>query len=348
MSRQIALDSVNLKSTPRWGHTEYSLNYHEPFIVNATGMTENSLERTRAFNDYCMIDFQFSTNPGLHADWGARGRLTDMGHAVYAAGGTDLRQPATCPFQTPEEVWAFDAVKEYGLPDFNEQVKAYEDAFTAQRQRSPELLSTGGYYRTIISGAIATFGWDILLVATSEPGKMEPVFDSFFRYTLHHMKAWAETSAEVIIQHDDFVWTEGPFMYPDIYRNVLIPRYAELWKPLHEAGKKVLFCSDGTFTEFTDDLVEAGADGFIFEPTNPFEFMVERYGSSHVLIGSETDCRDMAFADWDTVRRTVDRTLDLAQNCKGLIYAVGNHIPANVPDDMLQQYLDYIKQNLGH
>jgi hypothetical protein len=51
------------------------------------------------------------------------------------------------------------------------------------------------------------------------------------------MRAWAKTSVPVIIQHDDFVWTAGPFMSPDFYRQVIIPRYAELWKPLHAAGK---------------------------------------------------------------------------------------------------------------
>lgn len=347
MSRQTALDCICLRPTSRWAHTEYSLNYHKEFLVKATGMADDSPERTKKLYEVCQVDFLFSTNPGLHGDWSARGRTTDMGHAVYAADGSDLRQPVQCPFETVEEVWAFDAVEEYGLPDFDAQVHAYETAFQNQRQAMPDQLTTGGYYRTIISGAIATFGWDMLLMAAADPVKTEKVLDSFFRYTLHHMKAWAETSAEVIIQHDDFVWTEGAFMHPDIYRRVIIPRYAELWKPLHEAGKRVVFCSDGTFTEFTDDLAAAGADGFIFEPTNDFRFMVENYGATHVLVGSFTDCRDMAFRDWDTVRATVDHTLELAQNCRGLIYAVGNHIPANVSDQMLTQYFEYLLPNLA-
>jgi len=82
------------------------------------------------------------------------------------------------------------------------------------------------------------------------------------------MQAWAQTSAEAVIQHDDFVWTSGPFMRPEIYRRVLIPRYAALWKPLRAAGKKVLFCSDGNFMEFAEDIVAAGADALIFEPCN--------------------------------------------------------------------------------
>ncbi len=48
--------------------------------------------------------------------------------------------------------------------------------------------------------------------------------------------------AEVIIQHDDFVWTAGPFMHPDEYRKVTIPRYAELW-PATEGSSAKRFSS---------------------------------------------------------------------------------------------------------
>jgi uroporphyrinogen-III decarboxylase len=134
-------------------------------------------------------------------------------------------------------------------------------------------------------------------------------------------------------------------MHPEIYRKVIIPRYAELWKPLHAAGKKVLFCSDANFMELAGDIVEAGADGLIFEPCNEFDWMAERFGSSTVLVGSAVDCRDMAFRDWETVRKSMDRTFALARKCKGLIFAVGNHIPANVPDDVLDKYIEYLRAN---
>jgi hypothetical protein len=262
-----------------------------------------------------------------------------MGHAQFAADGSDYRLPSPCPFKTAEDVWAFDAVAEYGLPDFDQQVRAYEDWWQAVQAYTPEQLVTGGYYKTIVSGAIQAFGWEMLLEAAARPNKMERVLDSIFRMTLFHMQAWAKTSVEVIIQHDDFVWTSGPFMHPSFYRSAIIPRYAELWKPLRAAGKKVIFCSDGTFTEFAEDIVAAGADGLCFEPSNPFDFMVERFGSSHVLIGSAVDCRDMSFAPWAQVHERIDRTLELANRCRGLIIAVGNHLPANVPDEMLDRYI---------
>lgn len=337
MSKQTALDNIYLKPCNRWGHTEYSMGYHHDYLEKISGVPRTDPECHRRAYDALAFDFHWSTNDGL-IDWAKAGRTTDMGHAVYAADGSDHRIAHTSPFSTVEDVWAFDAVAEYGLPAFDAQVTAYETLARNAHTRFPNQLTTGGYYKTIVSGAIAAFGWEMLLLGASEPKKMEPVFDSFFRRTLFHMNAWAKTSIPVVIQHDDFVWTQGPFMHPDIYRQIIIPRYAELWKPIHAAGKKVLFCSDADFTVFVDDLAEAGADGFIFEPCLDFDMMAEKFGQSHCLIGSFVDCRDLTFDNWDKVRRDMDRTFEALNKCRGALLAVGNHLPPNIPADMLDRY----------
>jgi hypothetical protein len=347
MSIQTALDNIHLRPTSHWGHTEYSLRYHKDYFSKKTGLaTESSDLLPRAY-DQVKLDFNWSSNDGL-IDWKRAGRITDMGHASYAADSSDQRSPIACPFNTAEEVWEFDAVKEYGLPDFNEQVKAYEDSIRQARREYPNLLTPGGYYLSIVSGAIQTFGWEMLLLGASDPAKMERVFDSFFQRTLFFMKAWAKTSVEAVIQHEDFVWTSGLFMNPEIYRKVIIPRYAELWKPLHAAGKKVLFCSDGLIVDLAMDVAKAGADGFIFEPCNDFDFMADRFGSSHCLIGSFVDCRDLTFGKWARAKEAVDKTFSALKKCKGAIVAVGNHLPPNIPAEMLDNYFDYMLPKLAH
>lgn len=343
MSRQLALDTINLKPTPRFAHTEYSVDYHVDYVTRITGFPPGDPNRSRKLYEIWGFDFLWGTNDGLFQDWGNRGRVTDMGHAIYAADGSDLRQPKASPFTTPEEVWAFDPIAEYGLPDFDDQVAAYENQVVNARTNFPDQLQAGGYYKSIVSGAIAAFGWDMLLLACADRGKMEKVFDGFYRYTKFHMEAWAKTSVEVVIQHDDYVWTAGAFMHPDIYRGVIIPRFADMWKPLKAAGKKVLFISDGNFCEFAHDMQAAGADGFFFEPDMPFDWMVEHFGDSMCLIGSDVDCRDLAFSPWEKVEATMDRTAELGRQCKGLIWAVGNHMPANIPPSMMDQYIEYLK-----
>ncbi len=347
MSREIALQNIRLQQAPRWARSDYSMEYHTSWARALTGLDSATPEGSRAFFDSLGFDFIWSSNDGLAGDWLAIGRATDMGHAEYAEAGTDRREPRTCPFTTVEEVWAFDPDAEYGLPDARQQAEAYERLMQEARQGRPGQLTTGGYYKTIISGAIQAFGWEMLLEAAADCAKFERVLDRFFRRTLFHMEAWAATSAEVVIQHDDFVWTMGPFLDPAFYRSAIIPRFAELWKPLHRAGKTVLFCSDGNFTALAEDIVAAGADGLVFEPCNDFGWMVDRFGSSVCLVGSYVDCRDMAFGSWETVRAAVDRTMAALPRCRGAIVAVGNHIPANVPDTMLDHYFPYLRERLA-
>ncbi len=345
MSRQLALDTLALKSVPRFARTEYSLEYHQAGLKRVAGPEPDTNAALRDLYARWDLDFLWTVQDGLRGDWMKFGRCTDMGHAEYASDGSDLRKPNHCPFETVEEVWAFDAVKEYGLPTMAEQVADYQAWIDQKRRDFPGQLCTGGYYKTIVSGAIQAFGWDMLLEAAADADQMEKVFDSFFRRTKFHMDAWAQTDVEAIIQHDDFVWTAGAFMRPEIYRRVIIPRYAELWKPLKRAGKKVLFCSDGDFREFAGDVVAAGADGLIFEPVMEFGEMVAKFGQSTVLVGSAVDCRDLTFGDWATVKAAVDRSLALARTCRGVILATGNHLPANIPEPMLEQYRAYVQAN---
>lgn len=112
---------------------------------------------------------------------------------------------------------------------------------------------------------------------------------------------------------------------------VHLQHYKKLWKVLKETGKKVLFCSDGTWREFVDDIANAGADGFIFEPTTSLDVVVEKYGKTHVIVGSKVDCRTLTFGAKDGIKAEVDATLKLARQCPGFIFAVGNHIPQQCP-----------------
>lgn len=336
MSYQVGIDTINLRPAERPAHTEYCSNDALKREVTKDG--------GRPFEDLWEFDFIWRTNDGP-VPWSERGRTTDMGHAEFLEGGTDRREAKPCPFKSPEEVWGFDAVGEYGLPDFDELVAYYDKCYRDGQKARPEQVVPGGYYKTIVSGAIEAFGWDMLLVAAADQEKFETVLDSIFRLSLHHYRAWAATSIEAFICHDDMVWSQGPFMHPDFYRRAIFPRYRELWKALKDAGKRVLYCSDGNWTIFIDDIAEAGADGFIFEPMVSLDKVVEGYGKTHVIVGSKVDCRTLTMGTKEEIRAEIDATLPAAKECPGFMFAVGNHIPSNVPVDNATFYFEYLRKN---
>lgn len=351
MSRKIGLDSVCLRPTPRLGHTEYSMNYHLNLLRKYSGGLDpqqpgNGTKCMRALMREWDFDLGWTTNDGPINWLKSGGRCADMGHAAYAADGRDERRPAACPFSSPEEVWEFDPAAEYGAPDHAALLKHYGHWHAMAQAQYPDQVITGGYYKTVISGAIQAFGWEMLLMAAADEDKFAEVLRRFGDYTMRFVRAQAETpSIEVFIQHDDMVWSSGPFLRPAFYRGVIFPIYRKLWSVLKKAGKKVLFCSDGTWDMFAEDIAACGADGFIFEPSNNLDLFVEKFGRTHCIVGSKVDCRTMAFQPWEKVKAEIDSTLALAKKCRGFIFAVGNHIPANVSDEMCERYLAYLKEN---
>ena len=334
MSIQIARDAINLKPTPRLAHTEYSLTLHKTYAAKFL---------PRSILDAWEIDFPFATNGGP-IRWKDVGRTTDMGHAGYAVDSSDFRPVGECPFTDVEEIYEFDPLREYGLPGHRELVKYYEQVHQSHMAEHPNQFWPGGYYPTVISGAIQSFGWDMLLLAAADQTRFAEVLRRFGRYTEHYVAAWAETSIEVFIQHDDMVWSEGPFIHPDFYRGVIFPLYRNMWAPLKKAGKKIMFCADGTYDMFMEDILDCGADGLIFEPSNDFAGVVKRFGRRCCLVGSKVDCRTLATGSWEQVKREMDETLALSRDCAGLIWAVGNHLAPNIPDEMMDLYINYLRR----
>ena len=154
-----------------------------------------------------------------------------------------------------------------------------------------------------------------------------------------YFKALADCDAPVVMIHDDIVWTSGAFLHPDWYRRYLFPNYKKLFAPLVESGKKIIYTSDGTYTEFIDDIAACGVNGFVMEPTTDMEYVAEKYGKSHVIIGN-ADTRILLSGSKEEIYGEVKRCMDIGRDCPGFFMAVGNHIPANTPVDNCLYYND--------
>jgi hypothetical protein len=340
MSKAIGQATLTLQPTPRLAHTEYCTN--AALKRHVTGIAEEGPAQERAFVDAWEYDLIWHTDDGP-VEWAERGRTTDMGHSEFLQGGTDRREPRPCPFRTVQEALAVDAVAEFGLHPMDDLVAYYQGAYDSACAAYPDQVNMGGYYKTLISGAIALLGWEMLLEAAAYPRPFARVLDSVFQQTLHHATAWARTSIDWYMCHDDMVWSQGPFIRPDFYREEVFPRYKELFALLHRAGKRVIYTSDGDMRLFVDDIVEAGADVLCFEGLTPLEPVVERYGQTHGIISSKVDARTLTFGTRAEIRAEVEATIALAPRCRGLIVAVGNHIPSNVSVGNALYYMDTLR-----
>lgn len=267
-----------------------------------------------------------------------RGRWTDMGHAIFQADGSDYRLPKPSPWVDLEEIFNLDPLKEYGPIDLKEQTEKYQAWCNSALKGN--YVTSGGTYNSVVSFVIAALGWENLLIAAgTDPERFGELLNRWADYLMVFVQAWAKTDIEVYHTHDDMVWTEGAVFKPEFYRKYIFPNFKKMWDCAKDAGKKILFTSDGNYTEFVDDLTEAGAEGFIFEPLTDLEVICKKYGQTHVIIGN-ADCRVLTFGTKEDVYKEVKRCMDLGRNCPGYFFAVGNHIPPNIPIENAEACMD--------
>ena len=263
---------------------------------------------------------------------------TSMGHAVYAAGGTDYDDRLYCPFETPEQVLAFDPWEAYGGKDRAELSRRFQEHYQAACQTYPTMVNTTGIYITCLSGLIYIFGWEMLLTAAGlDPQGFGEVTNRYASWIQQYYDALAETDAPVIYSHDDIVWTAGAIFRPDWYRQYVFPNLKKLYQPLIDTGKKVIFVSDGDYTEFVDDVAACGVHGFFFEPLTDLCYIAERYGKTHLMIGN-VDTRVLLGGDKARIRAEVERCIAVGRDCPGYFIGVTNMIPPNTPVESALYY----------
>ena len=337
MSYEDGWAALNLQMPDRVPRSEYSAEGHWELLTAVTGIEVgvDSPESVKKQAQKCFFgpagwNYDLFWSTLIHNQ--PFGDLrTDMGHSVYAAGGVDWREAKTSPFKTPQDVLKLDPVELYGLPDETQLVCQFESHYRANVAAHPDGVNMTGIYVTMISGLIEIFGWEMLLLAAGTDrrafGEMANRYGAWMQ---HYFDALAEADVPAVMVHDDIVWTSGPFIQPEWYRSYVFPNYKRYLAPLIESGKKIIYTSDGNYTQFIDDIADCGVNCFVMEPTTDMAYIAERYGKTHSFIGN-ADTRILLLGTKEEIRAEVERCMSIGKKCPGFFMAVGNHIPPNTP-----------------
>lgn len=335
MSLADGMAAINLEMPSRVPRTEFSAESHWELVKAVTGINvcigsteEVKRQASNSFIKAWNYDFIWSTLIGRSIFGDLR---TSMGHAVYAAGGVDYDTDIYCPFQDPEEVLNFDPWSAYGKRDKSQLIRDFENHYHRNCSNYPDAVNMTGIYVTCISGLIDIFGWEMLLMAAgTDATRFGEMTNRYASWIIQYFQALAETNVPVVMVHDDIVWTSGAIFHPEWYRKYVFPNYCKFFEPLRDSGKKIIFTSDGTYTEFVDDIANSGVHGFVLEPTTDMKYIAEKYGKTHVFIGN-ADTRILLEGTKEQIYDEVKRCMDIGKSCAGFFMAVGNHIPANTP-----------------
>ena len=342
MSYKNGMAALNLEMPDIVPRVEYSAESHWELVNKVTGSSVNAhsgqAEREAATNAFIGAwDYGFVWNILTHNQiFGDK--VTKMGHAVYASGGVDYDNVLYELFKDPEDIYNCDMYGLYGARDIKTLTAEYNAHYGSQCARGLDTVTMTGIYVTCMSGMIEMLGWDTLLMAA---GLDSRAFGDFvYRYAGwigQYFEALAMCESPVVMIHDDIVWSSGAFLHPDFYREFIFPSYKKLFRPLHEAGKKILFTSDGDFTMFIDDIARCGVNGFVMEPLTDMAYIAEKYGNTHAFVGN-VDTAVLLMGGKEDIEAEVKRCMDIGKKCPGFFLAVGNHIPSNTPVDNALYY----------
>jgi len=335
MSYKDGWSAINLEMPDRVPRTEYSADFHWDLIRSVTGINVNTSSTddikkaaSSAFIKEWNYDFIWSIL--IHNQVFGE-KCTKMGHAEYAAGGTDYNNNLRLLYNGPENALNFDPWELYGPRDKKALINDFNKDYRRLCGENPDAVNMTGIYVTCMSGLIEIFGWDILLcTAGMDPGGFGEVTNRYASWIKQYFDALAECESQVVMIHDDIVWTLGAFLHPDWYRKYIFPNYKKCFECLIEAGKKIIYTSDGNFTQFIDDVAGCGIHGFVMEPTTDMKYIAEKYGKNHVFIGN-ADTRILLNGTREEIYNEVKRCMDIGKKYPGFFMAVGNHIPPNTP-----------------
>lgn len=326
--------ALHLQMPPRVPRTEYSADQHWPLVQRVTGLPvshdqpELQPRAAAAFRQAWNYDLVWSVAISRE-QFGDH--YTEMGHAVYADGGHDYVVVGTPLIKDVEQVLEFSPQDVFGAVNERELLQRYNCHYQEKCLSTPNAVNMTGIYITLLSGLIYLFGWDQLLLAAGiDAIRFGRLADRYRLWIQPYFDTLANAEAPVVMVHDDFVWSNGPFLHPDWYRRFLFPNYHKLFDPLRQAGKILLFTSDGDYTLFLDDLVATGVNGLVLEPFTDMALVAHRFGDRLCFIGN-ADTRILLTGTHDDIRNEVARCLAIGKNCPGYFMAVGNHIPANTP-----------------
>ena len=256
-------------------------------------------------------------------------------------------------FQTAEDVFAFSPLEQTAKSDWSDMKVVDSGDFSSEEavykglragypadwgDKAPEGSTAGtGLYNTMFMWPLLTFGWELFLECCLDP-RFERIMDEFAEINRRRFKAFARLPINFVSCHDDICNNRGLICSPKWMNKYIYPRYEEFWGYVRDAGKHVIFMTDGNASPVADDVMACGARGFITEPSTDFKAIARKHENCYLR--GEGDNLVLTRNDPDEIDAMVRSMLETARTTGGYCMSVGNHIAWNVTPEGVKRYLD--------
>ncbi|MCY2929585.1 MAG: hypothetical protein NTV86_08845 [Planctomycetota bacterium] len=337
MSRQRALEAIAGRHSDRVAQCEFIA--HEALFRKVSGLDpyEKPLESYLAYLDRYDLDASLIGEFGPPALREGQQRREGK-HVITSWGLSHTAWLADPLYKTPDEILAFDP-RTHDPSSLQQKIDSWCDAWErVERCVGDRLLWIPGHYQLVLHYMPFYCDWSVFMeTLITRPADCLPLLDRCTEYTLDVFRAFAATPAPVVVAHEDLCSARGPIFNPAFLRREVFPRFARIYEPCLQAGKKVLAVSDGLIESIAPDLLAAGASGLFLEPHNDLSRMIDLVGPAGLILGG-ADSRILTTGTPRDVDSHVQAAMAHAKALPGFLFCLGGQAPNNVPLENLETY----------
>jgi hypothetical protein len=249
---------------------------------------------------------------------------------------------AICKYavNSPEEVLKFNPL-EHDTFTLSERIDFFRKLYK-ERQNTvgDSALYMGWYYCTLFMWFVELFGYENFMVASMmDPDRFKQITLQFLELTKRDITAMCHVDDMPLIGcHDDICDARGPMFEPDWFRENIFPHYGEIFKIIHDAGKKVFFCTDGHMMPLLNDIRKFDIDGLAIDHNNDLKTILEAF-SGRIVFGGFLDPSIAAIGSFSEIEAAVKANINLAKHEPGYFFSSGS-VNGHVSNDKAEFYYE--------
>lgn len=183
---------------------------------------------------------------------------------------------------------------------------------------------------------------------------IKEIFQYQLELQMKNLKMYREAVQDridiIVMSGTDFGAQNGPFISPNLYREVFKPLHKEMNDWIHEnTNWKTFFHTCGSMVDFLDDFVSAGVD--ILNPVqisaagmDP-HFLKKNYGDKFVFWGGGVDTqKTLPFGTPENIEEEVENNMLTFGKEGGFVFNTVHNIQPSIPIDNLVTMFETVRE----
>ena len=161
-------------------------------------------------------------------------------------------------------------------------------------------------------------------------------------------RRFAEAGCDCLHCGDDVGMQHKLMMHPDMWRQWLKPRWAQVWAAAREINPdiQIFYHSDGNIDDIIEDLIEIGMT--ILNPVQPEcvdpAEMKHKYGDRVAFWGCVGTQTTFPFGTPDEMKRTIRHLVETVGNGGGLLLAPTHVLEPDVPWENVEAFFEAVNE----